>query len=367
MSDLMYAQDVSYRQLASGGVSNAGYLNKIARGIVPAPGPAIAEALDKKLDAGGALAALARREHAPPAPTGPKPLGDDDAAKARATTQHLVALDTLEGSDGLSTLAVRSFRRVADQLAVVGGNSDVRSAVADLGAAAAWITSDDVQRDQSRAIALEALAQADLAGDKRLHRFLLSHLSMVSEHAGRYGDALAYAERLAQEDIDNPRMQAVIGIRRARALSGLGAYTDAIAAWDHAEHLLTESPSSDDGLTYWIHDSEMAIHKAVILTRAGSRDAVDWAHRGIEWLPGGQGRDQVLFRAMLLHDAVAAHAWKEVPTIVQDLLRYAGDTRSARVPEEIRIASRLANIERAPKQTKEAIRAAVEAFPASAP
>lgn len=363
MTELMRSGGHSYRTLASAVNADPGYLNKVANGTRPTPGTSLVRALDTTLRADGELVRLAQLEAPliPPRP-GPRPLGVDAAVKARDTMRHLVALDTLHGSDGLVPMATRAFRTAADQLAIVGGTADVRSAVADLGAAAAWITADAVERDQSRAIGLEALALADMAGDTRMHRFLLSHLSMVSEHAGRYGDALAYAERILADEPDSPRVLAMVEIRRARALSGLGAHTEAIAAWDRAEHLLTETPSADDGLTYWIHDSEMAIHKAVILTRGGARDAVDWAHRGVDWLPDDQGRDQVLFRAMLLHDAVAGHAWREVPAIVDDLLRYAGDSRSARVPEEIQIALRLATTERAPTAVRDAVRAARDAF-----
>jgi tetratricopeptide (TPR) repeat protein len=289
-------------------------------------------------------------------------MGDADAANVRATLHHLVALDTLQGSDGLSPLAVRSFRSAADRLAVVGGDADVRTAVADLGAAAAWITSDAVEREQSRMLALEALALADMAGDVRLHRFLLSHLSMVSEHGGRYADALAYADRLLAEDHDNPRVEAMVQVRRARALSGLTAHTDAVEAWERASGLLTLSPTADDGLTYWINDAEMAIHKAVILSRAGDRTAVEWAHRGVEELPAGQGRDQVLFRAMLLDDAVTAHAWSEVPAIAEDLMRYAGRAGSARVPELLGRVWRKVQRLRVPAVARDAIRASYETF-----
>lgn len=365
MTELKEARGLSYRELANAAASDAGYLNKLANGERHAPSPAIAAALDKALHADGELVDLARREASAAQPALPvrQPLGDADAANARATTNHLVSLDTAHGSNGLGPYAVRAFRDTADRLAVVGGNADVRSAIADLGAAAAWITADAVQREQSRIIALEALALADLAGDKRMHRFLLSHLSMVSEHAGRYGDALAYADRVLAENPDNPRVRAMFEVRRARALSGLGAISDSLAAWDRAEDLLTESPPVDDGLTYWIHDSEMAIHKAVILTRGGDREAVDWAHRGVEWLPDAQGRDQVLFRAMLLHDAVSAHAWAEVPLIVDDLLSHAGDARSARVPESIEKAWRIVSRQRVPAGVRDAVRAAREAFP----
>lgn len=362
MTELMSAGGHSYRTLAAAVNADPGYLNKVATGARPTPGPSLVRALDTALGAHGELVELARREQVPAVPTGPRPLAELDAGITRATTGHLVALDTLHGSDGLSPIAVRAFRTAADKLAVAGGTTDARSAIADLGAAAAWITSDDVQRDASRAIALEALALADMSGDTRMHRFLLSHLSMVSEHAGRYGDALAYAEQIAAAQPASPRIRAMVEVRRARALSGLGAHRQALDAWDAAEHLLTESPHADDGLTYWIHDAEMAIHRAVILTRGQSRDAVDWAHRGVEWLPEEQGRDQVLFRAMLLHDAVAAHAWREVPVIVEDLLRHAGDGRSARVPEEIGRAWQVVTDGRAPKGARDAVRAAYDAF-----
>jgi len=362
MTELMHAGGHSFRTLAAAVNADPGYLNKVANGGRPTPGPSLVAVLDRELHASGELVDLARREAEPARDLRPGPLGESDEAKARATTAHLVALDTLQGSDGLVPVATRAFRVIADKLAVVGGTAEVRSAVADLGTAAAWIASDATDRDLSRTIALEALALADLAGDTRLHRFLLSHLSMVSEHAGRYGDALAYAERILAESPDNPRVLAMVQVRRARALSGLGASTDALDAWDNAEHLLTESPSADDGLTYWIHDSEMAIHKAVILSRAGAREAVDWAHRGVEWLPDQQGRDQVLFRAMLLEDAVGAHAWREVPAIVEDLLRHAGSARSARVPELLARVWRSVNSERVPGSVRDAVRAAFEAF-----
>lgn len=363
MTELMRASGHSFRTLAAAVNADPGYLNKVASGRRPSPGASLAAALDRALHADGELVDLARNEHQPPAPTGPTPLGDSDVTSTRATLHYLVALDTLHGSNGLVPLATRSFRTAADRLAVVGGSRDARAAIADLGAAAAWITSDAVEREQSRAIGLEALALADLAGDTRLHRFLLSHLSMVSEHSGRYADALAYADRILAEQPDNTRVEAMVQVRRARALSGLGAHTDAIAAWDRAEHLLTQSPSADDGLTYWIHDSEMAIHKAVILARAGTKDAVDWAHRGVDWLPDEQGRDQVLFRAMLLDNAVNAHAWREVAAIVEDLLRYAGPAPSARIPELLERIWRSLDGQRVPRAVRDAVRAARDAFP----
>lgn len=363
MTELKRTSRKSFRDLERLTNVDDGYLTRMANGTRPAPTESIARAIGRALGAEDELVELARREHAPPAAARPEPLGDREAAQARATLTHLVGLDTLHGSHGLVPFAVRSFRVMHDKLATVGGTDDARAAVADLGAAAAWITSDAVQRDESKAIALEAYAQADLAGDERLRRFLLSHLSMVSEHAGRYGDALAYADKVLRGDLGNSRVQAVFEVRRARALSGLGDIGQALDAWEHAEHLLTETPAEDDGLTYWVHSAEMSLHKAVILTRGSDSAGFDWARRAIELLPDGQGRDQVLWRAMLLHDAVSAHAWKEVPGIVDDLMRFAGDTRSARVPEQLRTTWNLLERLRPPARVRDAVRAARDAFP----
>lgn len=362
MTELIQADGRSFRTLGVAVSADPGHLNRVANGTRPIPGPSLVAALDRELHASGELVELARREAMPATEAPRQMLGEDEEAKARATTAHLVALDTLHGSDGLVPMATRAFRTAADQLAVFGGTADVRSAVADLGTAAAWIAADATEREQSRSIALEALALADLAGDTRLHRFLLSHLSMEAEHSGRHGDALAFAERILAEQPDNPRVLAMAQVRRARALSGLGAYSKALDAWDEAEHMLTESPPSDDGLTYWLHSSEMAIHKAVILSRARDRNAVDWAHRGVDGLPDAQGRDQVLFRAMLLDNAVIAHAWREVPAIVDDLIRHAGSARSARVPELLGRVWRAVAGQRVPGPVRDAVRAAYEAF-----
>lgn len=321
----------------------------------------LARLIDDALDADGELVALVKQPE-PTAPARPEQLGERDAAEARATMQHLVALDTLHGSDGLVPLAVRAFRSVADRLAVVGATPDAQSAVADLGAAAAWITADAVQREQSRAIGLESLALAEMAGDTRLRRFMLSHLSMVAEHGGRYAEALAYADRLLAEQTDDPRVRAMFEIRRARALSGLGGTDAALTAWDRAHGLLQETPLADDGLTYWIHDAEMAIHRAVILSQGGDRSALDWTRYGVEKLPAGQGRDQVLWRAIVLENAVRARAWSDVPGIVEELLQYAGVGRSARVPELLERIWRSVQRQRVPTGARDAVRAARDAF-----
>lgn len=335
------------------------------------PSARTAELLDEALDAGGTLAALAA-DSAPavdlplwtPAmtPEPGAPLGEDDIAGIRATVTHLVGLDTALGSDGLMDVAARAFRTASDRLAAHGTRgdpADMRSAVADLGIAASWIAADAVQHQAARQIGMEALLLAELAGDDHLRRFLLSHLSMLGEHAGRGTEALAFAERALAEELP-VRVRAMFSVRKARALGKLGAGDEAVAAWEHARHLLEVGPDDSAGLTYWLHDAEMAVHRAVILADTGrAAEAIEWGQRSIDMLPAAQGRDAVLFRAMLLHDAARAQAWPEVEAAAAELLA-APAARSARVPASLRAA--LACCGRAPARTRDAVRAALAAL-----
>lgn len=60
--------------------------------------------------------------------------------------------------------------------------------------------------------------------------------------------------------------------------------------------------------------------------------------------------------------AVAAHAWREVPGIVEDLLQYAGPARTARVPELLARVWRMVSSGRVPPVVRDAVRSAAEAF-----
>lgn len=361
---LRSAHGYSYASLARRASYSKAYVYELARGKRPSRD--VAERLDAALGAGGALLALAF----PPAPDLPlwtpamtpepgAPLGDTDLAAMRATLTSLIDLDTTLGSDGIVDVAQRAYRTAADRLALHGGGPDLRAAVADLGICASWIAGDAMQLDAARQISAEAMLHADLAGDARLRRFLLSQLSMLGEWSGRGGEALAYADRALAEDPTDPRVRAMFSVRRARALGKLGNPSAALDAWRHAERLLAAGPDDTTGLTYWLHDAEMAIHRAVIHTDAGQTEALEWAHRGITLLPPHQGRDAVLLRAMLLEQAARLGAWTDVETAAAQLLT-AGPARSGRVPALLRTA--LASCRPAPARVRDAVRAALTAL-----
>lgn len=308
------------------------------------PTPELARRIDTLLDAGGELAALAEPVRTPARPASPllRPMDDGDAERIRSDVGHLVALDTAHGSTGLVRMALHTFRSVSDRLGRAGAvpayQADLFSAAADLAALVAWVAADDVQHDLSRAVALEALALADLAGDLRLREFALSHLSMVAEHAGRGAEALAYADRALAENPRSRRVQAMFRVRRARALGRLGGTDRALGEWEQAGRLLADAAEHpDDGVTYWLHAAELAVHRAVILAEGGrAGEAVDWSRRGVDLLPPGQGRDQVLFRVMHLEVLVRARAWRAAADAVAELHGLVSAAGSARVPAVLR-------------------------------
>lgn len=366
---LRSAHGYSYAALARRAHYSKPYVYELAQGRKP-PTREAANRLDAALDAGGALAALAGR---PPAdlplwtpgmtPEPGRPLDDTDVTVLRATLSGLIQMDTAMGGASVLDPAVRAFRTASERLAVHGtrgGAADMQAAVADLGICASWVAADSADRQMARTLGLEALALAEFSGETRLRRFLISQLSMIAEHAGRGAEALAWAERALADDPADPRVRAMFLMRRARALGKLGATSDALAAWDQAEQLLAVGPDGGDGLTYWLHDSEMAVHRAVILADGGQHaDAVDWGQRSLSLLPAAQGRDQVLFRAMLVADAAHAGAWPEVEAAAREILAYGAAARSGRVPESLRAALAVARTRRAPAGAIEAVTAAL--------
>jgi transcriptional regulator with XRE-family HTH domain len=346
------------------------HLSRLANGIRQ-PTAELAERIDRILKAGGQLAALAQPEPVIPQQRSGlvRPLDDGDAERIRADVDHLVGLDIAHGSDGLVPVATRAFRTAADRLAQAGAAptaaADLHSVAADLGALTSWVAADAMEHNLSRQVALEALALADIAGDRRLHEFLLSQLSMVAEHAGRGAEALAFADRSLSERPRSRRVQAMFHIRRARALGLLRATDEALDEWELARQLLEEAAEHpDDGVTYWLHESELAIHRAVILSEGGrAREGVEWSRRGVDLLPDQQGRDQVLFRAMHLEDLVLARAWRDAERVAVELVSWAGGARSARVPAILRrvLGVVCSPASRAPRGLQDAVRAALVA------
>lgn len=371
---LRTARGLSLRDLAATANYGKSYLHDLETGRKP-PTAATAARLDDVLAAGGDLVRHLNPDYTTPpphrgltlAPAEPQaPMGEQDIEDLRATVHHLVALDTLHGSDGLYGSAVRAFRTAHRRLSTVGARpglrADVHAAVAEVGEVAAWLSYDSEHQDVSRQVAHDARLVAQLAGDTSMARFLLSHLSMQATYLGRGAEGLDLADRVIAEEPHSKRVVGMMRVRRARALGQLG---DARTALDELRCARTELAGgigpNDPGWTWWLHAAELAVHEARIKSAGGDAlGAVASSEQSVLHLPAGQGRDQALFRAWLLSDLVDVRAWREADQVAEQLLIKAPVASSARVPRILRAAHRRASRAGAPCWFTDVVREAAE-------
>lgn len=359
---LRAGRGLSLRQLASTANYGKSYLHDLETGRKSPTAPTAAR-LDEVLDAGGSLVRHLNPDFTPPpthrgrtlASAEPDaPMGETDIDDLHATVKHLVALDTLHGSDSLYASAVRAFRTAHRRLATVGSRpglrADVHAAVAEVGEVAAWLSYDSEHQDASRQVAHEARLVAQLAGDTSMARFLLSHLSMQATYVGRGAEGLGLADRVIAEEPLSQRVVGMMRVRRARALGQLGDVTTALEELRRARVELAGGVGPNDpAWTWWLHAAELAVHEARIKSAAGDAlGAVASSEQSVLHLPAGQGRDQALFRAWLLSDLVDVRAWREASQVAEQLLVKAPVVGSARVPRILKAAHRRANRTSAP-------------------
>ncbi|GAB1641061.1 hypothetical protein KRMM14A1259_14840 [Krasilnikovia sp. MM14-A1259] len=371
---LRQRRGLSVRDLATLSHHGKSYVHDLETGR-RVPNLAVARRLDAALDAGVSLVQLAvpQPEPAPvralslPVAPADQPLTDEDVRHLHETVQHLVALDTLHGSESLHATAVRAFRNAHRRLATAGAaptaRSDLQAVIAEVGEVAAWLAYDSEQQDVSREIANEALLVARMAGDSSMQRFLLSHLSMQATYLERGTEALDLADQVIAE---RPRSRRVVGmmrVRRARALGQLGDGTRALAELDRARGELAGGVGpSDPAWSWWLHTAELAVHEARIRSAVGDgRGAVAASELSVRELSAGQGRDQALYRAWLVSDLVDVGAWRDAGEVAEQLIERSSVAGSARVPRILRRAERRAGRAGAPMWLVDTAREASEA------
>lgn len=379
LKQLRAERGLTLRELADRAHYSKSYVHELESGQKP-PTADAARQLDEALAAGGRLSSLipapqslqAAPMNVRAAVADPEPMGEPEMESLHDTVMHLVALDTLHGSEGLYANAARAFRNSQRHLAVAGARpavrSDVHAALAELGEVAAWLAYDSEQQDLSRTVATDALLIAHLAGDTSMARFLLSHLAMQAVYIGRPAEGLAIADRVIAEEPRSRRVVGMMRVRRARALGRLGDTSTALVELAVAREDLAEGVGPDDpSWTWWWHAAELAVHEARIRSGGGdARGAAEASERSILHLPAGQGRDQSLFRAWLLSDLVDVGAWSEADQVAWQLMEKAPIVGSARVPRIVRAAARRAARVGAPGWLTDAIREAADAADSAA-
>jgi transcriptional regulator with XRE-family HTH domain len=373
LQQLRQQRGLSLRDLAGLAHYGKSYVHELETGKKP-PTPAIAWRLDEALNADGHLARLVDQstpsEPVPavelPRTAGAAPMDAHDVMLLHDTVRHLVALDTMHGSEGLYSNAVRAFRNAHRKLSTVGARATVRcdahAAVAEVGEVAAWLSYDSEHQEVSRQVANEAMLVAQLAGDTSMCRFLLSHLSMQATYLGRGAEGLDLVDRVMTEGPRSKRVVGMMRVRRARALGQLGDAVGALGELERARGELAGGVGPDDpAWTWWLHAAELAVHEARIKADSGDAPgAVRASEQSVLQLPAAQGRDQALYRAWLVSDLVNVRAWREADEVAEQLMERAPVVGSARVPRILKLAERRAGRAGAPIWLTEALREAAE-------
>ncbi|KRV47800.1 transcriptional regulator [Wenjunlia vitaminophila] len=219
-------------------------------------------------------------------------------------------LDDQHGADAFYGRAGRSLhtayrlleegahsRRAASRLHVETG---------ELALSVGWLAHDSLRPDQARSYYSEALATAQLTGDRGLgaHAFCLT--AFLARDLGRYREAVhaARAGQHAARHLASPRLLALLALREAGGLAGLGDRAGCEQSLARAERLFAKGPrDADPEWMCFFGRAELAGLEAQCWSRLGDfARAADRARRAVDLQPCHFARNIALFTAELAHD-----------------------------------------------------------------
>ncbi|MGH3373791.1 MAG: hypothetical protein ACRDP6_03535 [Actinoallomurus sp.] len=273
------------------------------------------------------------------------PVDTDDVRSIRETSQELVRLDTLHGGNDVLPLALRAFRNAHQRLSagtyVPKVEKDLIAATGEAGEVAAWIAYDADQQATSRQIIHEALMLSRQAGDRDMELFELSHMAMLSAYLHRPAEALRVAVSVPDGLV--PRVSALFGIRRARALAQLGNVPGTFDALKEARSALAEGINSKDPYwAWWLNDAEVTWHEAMSHAELGDWGASVELFQTSTVQRSASRRAQYNDLVHLLNALVHVQDWREAELILSQVSTRVNDVGSTRTTNLLRrIAGRV--------------------------
>ncbi|QVQ54172.1 DNA-binding protein [Spiractinospora alimapuensis] len=278
------------------------------------------------------------------APTGNSAQSDVPQSVAdgiRATTAHLIALDTRIGAEFLVPAAVRAAtaaRRTARRDPESG--RDTLAAAAEANQVAGWITYDAEHQTLSRHLSREAFVLARTAGDRPLAHFALSQLAMQNVHLRQPVEAEHICDTALQET-RRGSVRTLFTLRKARAAAQQGDHTRARELIGRTYSSHQDGPRrGDPSWTWWLTEAEIAWHHAMIHADADDWDGTIERFSAATEHPAGYERAVFVAQTSLLWALARAGAWTDAEAVlVNDVLPLqgtVGSVRSARLLAETR-------------------------------
>lgn len=280
------------------------------------------------------------------------------AASVRATSAHIVALDTRFGSRDLVEVAVRAAGH-AHRTAHTRFTTDreVLAAAAEAQQIAGWVAFDAERQDLSRRMSLEALLSARSAGDRSMECFVLGQLAMQGTHLHRPVEAAQICAAVLEDGVKGS-VRTMFTLRAARAAAQMGEHTRAHDLIGRTRSSYLDGPRDrDPAWAWWLTEAEISGHHAIIHADAGQ-----WTHAIEQFaaachLTTGWAGAAPIYQANLLWALAHTQAWDEAETVlVRDVLPHQGQVASVRAERTLARAGRLLEGARGRPSLREAAR-----------
>ncbi|QWF85887.1 helix-turn-helix domain-containing protein [Amycolatopsis sp. CA-230715] len=263
-------------------------------------------------------------------------LDDRYVESIRSRIQELVRMDMQFGGDYSSNIALNLFRSSVRKLGKAEMSptieSDLYSAIGELGELTGWLLFDTQKHDLVRKVNNEALHLLRMAGDRSNEILTLQNMSMHAGFLNRATEAKHLADMVLETNRLSPRLRALFLTRKARALALGGDDSSAIRTFEMATSLHLEGVRDNDpGWTWWITNEELAWHRAMIYSDSGNwHTAVDLFEESVAGMAPHAVRGRYIHLASLLEAQVQARNWANLPSTIDSIIPYVDEVGSKR-------------------------------------
>lgn len=283
-----------------------------------------------------------------------QPVGSGDAARVRAITSNVIALDEMTGGADLLPMAVRTARS-AHQAACTSGAAEMASAAAEALQVAGWLAFDADEHLLARRLTSASVLTARAGGDRGSELFALAQLAMQDAHEHRPDQARQVCEHTLDEQL-SPRVRGLFELRLARAQGQEGTPGRAMETLRRARSRLRgEAQDRDPPWVWWITEAELAWHEAMIHADNGAWGrAVELFESALHRRPATYHRGALNDASHLAHALVRVGSWQGAQEVLaKAVIPMLGHIRSGRTQALLVQVQQFANQTKSPASVRE--------------